>query len=151
MICSYAQEILLTQCLPIIEAAMEQDTISDPTPEGSLQGTDVPPAKRPKHLAAIISHFLDNTPSCCLRSSITPREKLENDISSSAAPDTDILAWWKSKQGHFPTLAHMARMYLCICKTRVPSERLFSTARHLADKSRVPLASQKCQHAHFFS
>ena len=43
-------------------------------------------------------------------------------------PDTDPLLWWKDESKHLPFLATLARKYLCLCGTSVPSERLFSKA-----------------------
>ncbi len=40
--------------------------------------------------------------------------------------NTDPFEWWKQKQSRFPILAILARKYLGICPTSVPSERLFS-------------------------
>ena len=40
--------------------------------------------------------------------------------------DVNPFEWWKQKQSRFPILAILARKYLGICPTSVPSERLFS-------------------------
>ena len=46
------------------------------------------------------------------------------------------LAWWKVECGWLPNLANLAKKYLCICGTSVPSERIFSTAGHIASRAR---------------
>ena len=37
----------------------------------------------------------------------------------------DPLAWWKGRQSVYPNFARMARKYLCMVATSVPSERMF--------------------------
>ena len=34
----------------------------------------------------------------------------------------DVIEWWRNNQGHFPILASIAKNYLCIQSTSVPSE-----------------------------
>ena len=40
--------------------------------------------------------------------------------------NTDPFNWWEQRQSRFPILSTLARKYLGICPTSVPSERLFS-------------------------
>jgi hypothetical protein len=51
----------------------------------------------------------------------------------------DTLTWWKAHQEEFPTLAKIAKDYLSIQGTSVPSEQLFSLAGHAIRKTRTRL------------
>ena len=42
--------------------------------------------------------------------------------------DSDALEWWRNNEIHYPTLAKLAKRYLCVSATSVPSERIFSIA-----------------------
>ncbi len=99
-------------------------------------GTSPPPKKKLKGLAAVLSHIEEqpNHESDLL----SPREKLNIEISSyldmaSIEMDADPLDWWKVEHSHFPHLAQLARKYLCVCGTSVPSERMFSLAGHITN------------------
>lgn len=49
---------------------------------------------------------------------------------------TDVLQWWKYNQCHYPMLASLARILLCIPATSAPSERIFSKASLIISKKR---------------
>ena len=42
--------------------------------------------------------------------------------------DSDPLTWWRDEQKKFPVLGSLARKYLCICGTSVPSDSLVKEA-----------------------
>eukprot|EP00731_Ephydatia_muelleri_P029211 Em0020g855a len=48
----------------------------------------------------------------------------------------DPLLWWRSHETYFPTIAKLARKYLCIPASTASSERLFSTAKNILQKKR---------------
>ena len=57
-------------------------------------------------------------------------------------PDTDPLEFWKVNESQYPRLANMARDYLAIPSTSVPSEQCFSTSKHLITDTRNRLAGK---------
>ncbi|XP_060790687.1 E3 SUMO-protein ligase ZBED1-like [Neoarius graeffei] len=53
-----------------------------------------------------------------------------------------VLDWWKAHQAEFPLLADLAKTYLCIPGTSVPSERVFTTAGDIVHSERSVLSSE---------
>ena len=51
----------------------------------------------------------------------------------------DPLAWWSDKQHEYPNLYYVAKKYLAIPATSVPSERIFSLAGFIVRKNRTNL------------
>ena len=52
----------------------------------------------------------------------------------------DPLAWWKTNEIRFPTLAKLARVYLAIPATSAPSERVCSKTGQVIDQLRSNLS-----------
>ena len=113
---------------------------STPADDNASSVTDQPPAKRLKGLAAVLKQIEQETGTVSVDMS-TPVQQIDKEIKAyldfpAVEPDTDPLAWWKLENGRFPDLGHLAKKYLCICGTSVSSERVFSTAGHIASRSR---------------
>lgn len=72
---------------------------------------------------------------------------LENEVNMflkdpPALLDSDPTEWWKVNEGRFPRLASLARQYLCIPGTSVPSERVFSVAGLTVNRLRTRLTPE---------
>ncbi|XP_008188657.1 zinc finger BED domain-containing protein 1-like [Acyrthosiphon pisum] len=59
--------------------------------------------------------------------------------------------WWFSNESMFPKLHIMARKYLCIQATSVPSERVFSRAGNIVTDHRASLSDEHCSQLIFLS
>jgi hypothetical protein len=57
----------------------------------------------------------------------------------SILPWEDPLQWWKQHQQLYPRLAGLARKYLAVPASSVPSERIFSSAGHFDKRHRSQL------------
>ena len=51
--------------------------------------------------------------------------------------DKNSLDWWKAKKEEYPTLAGLARKYLCVPGTSTQAERVVSCMRLLLNKRRL--------------
>ncbi|GES94450.1 zinc finger BED domain-containing protein 4-like [Rhizophagus clarus] len=67
---------------------------------------------------------------------------LDNFRTPQASPNTDIFKWWIDNREKFPTLFKVARKYLGILATSVPSERLFSDAGNQITSERNRLKAE---------
>lgn len=61
------------------------------------------------------------------------------------------LAWWKAHQNDYPNIAHLAKKYLAIPATSAPSERVFSTASHIARRRRATMDATTLEKLVFLS
>ena len=95
---------------------------------------DQPPAKKvKKSLAKLLGQVKKPSDP---GNATTPADRIDLEMSRYvSAPeielDADPLQWWSMHAAAYPSLAKLARKYLCICGTSSASERLFSVAGNI--------------------
>ncbi len=75
----------------------------------------------------------------------TPADIIKEEVASYLAAsgitvDGDPLTWWKSNECKYPHIAKMARCYLAVPGSSVPSERVVSTAGDIVTAKRSTLS-----------
>lgn len=119
------------QELPAFTTAQEQGN--------STSTTTVPSAatkKKDKSLSCLLKKITSAKQEMVKEGDIPLKERLiaEVKLYMSQPPissDTDPLAWWKIHAQELPLLGKVARKFLCIPATSVPSERVFSCSGHI--------------------
>ena len=75
-------------------------------------------------------------------SQITEEEVMAYRLTGCIPVDENPLAWWRSNEHKYPHIAKLARRYLAVPGTSVPSERVFSTAGDIVHASRSRLLAE---------
>ena len=70
----------------------------------------------------------------------TAQEELHDHLNKIVRLDNP-LKWWQINEGRYPKLAKLAKVYLAVPATSVPSERTFSVAGQTVSKLRASLDS----------
>ena len=137
----------ITEYIPTeIEVAVVKDTLAKEGTEVKLSsveiqvqndvsGDDTPPPKR-KKLGSWLKSVRQEQES--VRS---PEQAVQDETEQYCKiikPDADSnpLQWWQQHQTAYPTMAKLAKKYLCPCASSCSSERLFSTCGHVASTKR---------------
>ena len=134
------------------EAHVIAEKLSTATDKSEVEEVATPAPKKLKGLGAVLKKALKEKSSEPLS---TPA-RIEKEISCYRdllflSPDGDPLQWWKTEAKRLPILATLARKYLCVCGTSVPSERLFSKAGYIVNNLRTHLSPDNVNRLVFLS
>ena len=108
--------------------------------------------EKPKGLAAVLARCHSTSSDCAL----TQTEKIQQEISQycshpKLAINESPLLWWKVEHARFPNLASLARKYLCVCATSMPSEKVFSCSGHIVSDERSMLKPESVEQLVFLA
>ena len=136
-----------------IEAQELTDTISNANDHDQL-----PPTKKPKGLMSLLDNVVicKSTDSDLAQPSDIERRKteVEKEMYNYLCLDTGLvnpLIWWRDNEKYFPRLSQLARKYLCVPATSVPSEHAFSAAGHVVNEKRSSLLPENVNMLVFLS
>ncbi|KAK3089656.1 hypothetical protein FSP39_005404 [Pinctada imbricata] len=83
---------------------------------------------------------------CVGESKVSNNDMLKEEISRYINVEMEgnftVLQWWKQNELYFPRLSRVARRFLCVQASSVPSERVFSVAGSLVSKKRSRLTPE---------
>ena len=122
---------------PLVYAALKDkvDELTDQDVE-SPQASETIPQKTKDNAVTALSYLLEND----ARESIEGQEETDDFLRiQPLSSDENCLQWWKKNAERFPTIAKVAKRYLCIPATSVPAERVFSTAGLIINEKRSSL------------
>ena len=102
----------------------------------SSQASETIPQKTKDNAVTALSYLLEND----ARESIEGQAETDDFLRiQPLSSDENCLQWWKKNAERFPTIAKVAKRYLCIPATSVPAERVFSTAGLIINEKRSSL------------
>lgn len=115
--------------------------------------TDEPESKRQRLENAAENNIFDDLASLCAADdNASSVDELSTYLSETPLNvNGDILQYWRDNTPRYPRLAALARKYLCIPATSVPSESAFSTAGHVINKKRASLSPDTVDMLVFFN
>ena len=147
-------DVILSEALQFVEGnsqtQMEEEVVI--CDNSDLESQNGPSAKK-KRASALVellgNKFLtdastqETTPAT--HKDILQSEMLRYKTEPPISVDRNPLQWWATHSYVYPNLSIMARKYLCITATSVPSEQLFSTAGNVVSAKRNALLPENVE------
>ena len=103
-------------------------------------------AKQPKTGLEKLLEDDDEEIECSSEASNKIEEEFNNYVSMpKVGLNENPLTWWKMNEHNFPTIKMLAKKYLVIQGSNVPSERIFSTGGNIITKNRACLSPKNSE------
>ena len=114
-----------------------------PPPEAKSDAEPEPPLKRVKKEKPTAQDWLSDVLITGVTPAPTISEQVDVELDRYMSDQTkgEDLAWWCLNEGKYPRLSRLARRYLAVPASSVPSERIFSLAGQIVNKKRSCLST----------
>ncbi|XP_035994647.1 zinc finger BED domain-containing protein 1-like [Fundulus heteroclitus] len=142
---------LVQELLDLKEPEVSEEGVSGEASSQAGGGTKDEPTAAPLTKKKRLSDLLQNRRAertVQTQTTYPKREQADAELTKFLQEDAidascDPLMWWCDNQKRYPLMANLAKKYMCICATSTSSERMFSTAGHIATPERSCLKPHK--------
>ncbi|XP_061695574.1 E3 SUMO-protein ligase ZBED1-like [Syngnathoides biaculeatus] len=123
-------------------------------PASSADESELPAPKKVKK--SLSSDFKNAAAHTCRDTSKPNRASVELELNmylqtANLDPEKDALVWWRQHEVNFPLVAKLAKEYLCIPATSLPSERIFGASGNAVTSKRSCLEPERVDQLVFLS
>ena len=135
------------EAIPLVLPTLKRKMKQQPTQKIDISSSNTDPEKKPKVESAMENLFGDVYVTKVEMAPKTKYDLADLEVKEyirekPLALNQNPLVWWKAHQDKFPLLARLARKYLGIPGTSVPSERVFSTVGDVVSAQRAALKAE---------
>ncbi|KAL3066097.1 hypothetical protein OYC64_016110 [Pagothenia borchgrevinki] len=110
----------------------------EPAASDGEEETPAPPPKKKKQQEMLLQSESDDEEEK-EHDGDSAKKEMEQYLRDTTKIQSGPLAWWKQNSDRYPKLAFAAKHCLCVPATSTPSERIFSKAGYIVNKTRSSL------------
>ncbi|XDV26060.1 hypothetical protein PO909_029858 [Leuciscus waleckii] len=135
------KDLVYIEVVRLAEHLHQQQTVPEMEELSASHGeeeTDAPPPKKKKQQEiSMLMQFDDDEEE--EEHGDSAKKEMEEYLKDTTKVQLGPLAWWKQNGDRYPELAFAAKHLLCVPATSTPSERIFSKAGYVVNKTRSSL------------
>ncbi|KAK0135825.1 Zinc finger BED domain-containing protein 1 [Merluccius polli] len=136
----YIEVVHLAEHLHQRQTVQDSEVEEDPAASHGEEETTAPPPKKKKQQEiSMLMQSDDEEEEEEEHDGDSAKKEMEQYLRDTKVAQSGPLAWWKQNGDRYPKLAFAAKHCLCVPATSTPSERIFSKAGYIVNKTRSSL------------